>query len=247
MMKSGNRSVCQIVCWGIAVVLGLLAFLLAREPTSFMAALLVGAALAVFVGLVLTRLLCVEYTHTGATLPGAAEATDAARQAVRTAAGKTGEAAKQAKDVATGAVDRGETKADAAKEATKDMAEPIVRQSDASQTPDDDPDAVSGDLREGADHGTRPETLSAPRGGQADDLKQIKGVGPKLEAVCNDMGFYHFDQIAAWTAEEVAWVDANLKGFKGRVSRDDWVGQAGILASGGETEFSKRVDDGDVY
>ena len=51
----------------------------------------------------------------------------------------------------------------------------------------------------------------------------------------------------AWTADEVAWVDANLQGFKGRVSRDTWVEQAKVLASGGETEFSKRVEDGDVY
>ncbi len=63
----------------------------------------------------------------------------------------------------------------------------------------------------------------------------------------NDMGFYHFDQIAAWTADEVAWVNANLQGFKGRVTRDNWVEQAKILAAGGETEFSKRVDKGDVY
>jgi predicted flap endonuclease-1-like 5' DNA nuclease len=61
------------------------------------------------------------------------------------------------------------------------------------------------------------------------------------------MGYYHFDQIAAWTDKEVAWVDENLQGFKGRVSRDNWVDQAKILASGGETEFSKRVDEGDVY
>jgi predicted flap endonuclease-1-like 5' DNA nuclease len=61
------------------------------------------------------------------------------------------------------------------------------------------------------------------------------------------MGFYHFDQIAAWTADEVAWVNANLQGFKGRVSRDEWVAQAKLLASGAETEFSKRVDKGGVY
>ena len=46
-------------------------------------------------------------------------------------------------------------------------------------------------------------TLSAARGG-ADDLKKIKGVGPKLEAMLHGMGFYHFDQIANWTAAEVA-------------------------------------------
>jgi predicted flap endonuclease-1-like 5' DNA nuclease len=98
-----------------------------------------------------------------------------------------------------------------------------------------------------ASEGTRPATLDAPRGGTADDLKKIKGVGPKLEKLVNAMGFYHFDQIANWTAEEVAWVDENLEGFKGRVTRDGWVEQARLLASGADTEFSKRVDEGDVY
>ncbi|SFD81781.1 NADH-quinone oxidoreductase subunit E [Roseivivax sediminis] len=80
--------------------------------------------------------------------------------------------------------------------------------------------------------GKKPETFDAPREGGADDLKRIKGIGPKLEEQCNSMGFYHFDQIAAWTQEEVAWVDANLEGFKGRVTRDDWVAQARALADG---------------
>ena len=78
-------------------------------------------------------------------------------------------------------------------------------------------------------------------------MKQIKGIGPKLEKLCNELGFYHFDQIANWSADEVAWVNANLAGFKGRVTRDTWVEQATILAAGGETEFSKRVEEGDVY
>lgn len=102
-------------------------------------------------------------------------------------------------------------------------------------------------VHEGTDEGTRPKGLDAPRDGQADDLKEIKGVGPKLEQLCNSLGFWHFDQVASWTDEEVAWVDANLTGFKGRVSRDKWVEQAKVLASGGDTEFSKRVEDGDVY
>jgi hypothetical protein len=71
--------------------------------------------------------------------------------------------------------------------------------------------------------------------------------GAKMEALCNRLGFWHFDQIANWTDDEVAWVDANLEGFKGRVTRDDWVAQAKLLAAGGETAFSKRVDGGDVY
>ena len=50
-----------------------------------------------------------------------------------------------------------------------------------------------------------------------------------------------------WTADEIAWVDDNLEGFKGRVTRDDWVAQARILAAGGTTEFASRVDQGEVY
>ena len=79
----------------------------------------------------------------------------------------------------------------------------------------------------------KPETLSAARGGRADDLKKIKGVGPKLEGVLNELGFYHFDQIAAWTDAEIAWVDTRLK-FKGRIQRDGWIDQAKTLSKGGD-------------
>ncbi|MEO1557270.1 MAG: NADH-quinone oxidoreductase subunit NuoE [Pseudomonadota bacterium] len=95
--------------------------------------------------------------------------------------------------------------------------------------------------------GSKPAALEGARGGKADDLKMIKGVGPKLEGVLNGLGFYHFDQIAAWSGDEVAWADQNLVGFKGRVSRDDWVGQAQALASGAETEFSRRAKEDDIY
>ena len=100
---------------------------------------------------------------------------------------------------------------------------------------------------EAVEDAVRPEALSGARDGGADDLKMIKGVGPKLEIMLNELGFYHFDQIAGWSAAEVTWVNDNLTGFKGRVSRDNWVEQARKLASGQETEFSKRVSDGDVY
>jgi NADH-quinone oxidoreductase subunit E len=93
----------------------------------------------------------------------------------------------------------------------------------------------------------KPRALKAPRKSGADNLKEIKGVGPKLEALLNRLGFFHFDQIADWTEAELAWVDDNLEGFKGRASRDGWVAQAKTLASGGQTEFSSRVKKGDVY
>lgn len=95
--------------------------------------------------------------------------------------------------------------------------------------------------------GIKPATLAAPRDGKPDNLKKIKGIGPKLERICQEIGVYHYDQIASWSAEEVAWVDANLEGFHGRVSRDGWVEQAKTLASGGSTAFSKKVEGGSVY
>ncbi|RMD49938.1 MAG: NADH-quinone oxidoreductase subunit NuoE [Alphaproteobacteria bacterium] len=95
--------------------------------------------------------------------------------------------------------------------------------------------------------GRRPPGLPAPEGGKADDLKRIKGIGPALEKMLNELGIWHFHQIAAWTDEEVAWIDNNLLRFKGRATRDEWVKQAKILAEGGETEFSSRVDRGEVY
>ncbi|MBG6211459.1 NADH-quinone oxidoreductase subunit E [Labrenzia sp. EL_126] len=90
-----------------------------------------------------------------------------------------------------------------------------------------------------------PETLDGPRGGKADDLKKLKGVGPKLEATLHELGFYHFDQVANWGPAEVAWVDSRLK-FKGRIERDGWIEQARTLAAGEDTEFSKRVEAGEV-
>ena len=95
--------------------------------------------------------------------------------------------------------------------------------------------------------GTKPAVLSAPKGGVADDLKMIKGVGPKLEKLLNSFGFYHFEQVAAWTADELAWVDQNLEGFKGRATRDEWVSQAKVLLTGVETKFSKRAKKDGVY
>ncbi len=139
--------------------------------------------------------------------------------------------------------EKAEAEAKAAEEAEAARKAAEAAAAEAASTPDYDGDGV----HEGTEEGIRPAGLDAPREGKADDLKLIKGIGPKMEKLCNSMGFWHFDQVAAWTDDEVAWVDANLEGFKGRVTRDAWVAQAKVLAGGGETEFSKRVEDGDVY
>ena len=77
-----------------------------------------------------------------------------------------------------------------------------------------------------------PGALDAPREGGKDDLKRIDGVGPKLESMLNDRGVWHFDQIAAWSDDDLDRLDEALGAFPGRARRDDWVGQARRLAGG---------------
>ena len=86
--------------------------------------------------------------------------------------------------------------------------------------------------------GERPTGLDNPRG-EPDDLKKIGGVGPKLEGTLNELGIYHFWQIAEFTPDNVAWVDGYLS-FKGRIDRDDWIGQAKALA---EEAGADKKDD----
>lgn len=76
-----------------------------------------------------------------------------------------------------------------------------------------------------------PAVLTAPAGA-ADDLTRIKGIGPKRSAQLNELGIYHFSQIAAWSAAEASWVDDYLAS-PGRVAREDWVSQARRLVANG--------------
>jgi len=71
--------------------------------------------------------------------------------------------------------------------------------------------------------------LAKPKG-VADDLKKISGVGPKLEQKLNQAGIFHYWQLAELTASQLAELDADLA-FNGRAMRDDWIGQAKVLAA----------------
>ena len=69
-----------------------------------------------------------------------------------------------------------------------------------------------------------------------DDLRRIRGIGPKIEAQCHQLGIYSYAQIAAWTAEDIAHIDVQLRGFEGRASRDDWVSEAkALMAESGQS------------
>ena len=98
------------------------------------------------------------------------------------------------------------------------------------------PMPTEGDAKSGDE--AKPQGLLQARDGAADDLKKISGVGPKLEETLHTLGIFHFDQIAAWTADNVSWVDEYLS-FKGRIDREDWISQAKTLAADGSSSDNK--------
>lgn len=81
--------------------------------------------------------------------------------------------------------------------------------------------------------------------GSPDDLKRIRGIGVLIERKLNAIGIHAYEQIANWGAADVDRVSQAL-GFHGRIERENWVEQARILSAGGQTEFSRRVDRGEV-
>lgn len=80
----------------------------------------------------------------------------------------------------------------------------------------------------------------APAPAATDDLARIKGVGPKLVALLGELGVTTYAQIAAWSEADVARIDAQLGRFAGRITRDQWIEQAKMLAAGDEAGFTER-------
>jgi predicted flap endonuclease-1-like 5' DNA nuclease len=83
--------------------------------------------------------------------------------------------------------------------------------------------------------GSQPEAqpVAAAADSEHDDLKRIKGIGPGLEKLLNQHGVSRFSDIAGWQAKDIAWFSSRLN-FKGRIERDDWVGQARLLMAQGD-------------
>ena len=113
---------------------------------------------------------------------------------------------------------------------------PVAALLSAKAVADDEKAAASGKM-------LKPKGISKARDGKADNLQRISGIGPKNESILQSLGFFHFDQIAAWTATEVNWVDDHLK-FNGRIKREEWIRQARLLFEGKEAEFTKLYGTG---
>ncbi|MBX7533259.1 hypothetical protein K3165_10025 [Qipengyuania sp. 1XM1-15A] len=89
-----------------------------------------------------------------------------------------------------------------------------------------------------------PEPVVKVSDGNGDELTRIKGVGPKLAATLESLGVTSFAQIAEWDDAEIDRIDAQLGRFEGRIRRDDWVGQARLLADGNDAEFTGKYGAG---
>ena len=61
---------------------------------------------------------------------------------------------------------------------------------------------------------------------EQDDLKKIKGIGPAIEKTLNELGVYRYHQIAEMSEYDIDRVAQQLKGFRSRIYREDWIGQA---------------------
>ena len=76
--------------------------------------------------------------------------------------------------------------------------------------------------------------------GEPDNLRLIKGVGPKLNTLLNGLGVTRFDQISDWKEAEITEVDQYLETFSGRITRDAWIDQAKFLAKDDIAGFEKK-------
>jgi predicted flap endonuclease-1-like 5' DNA nuclease len=103
---------------------------------------------------------------------------------------------------------------------------PVMERLDTLQASLENPPPPTVGIREGSRN-----LLTHPGHGKPDDLTQIKGVAKVVERRLHRVGVFYFWQIAAWSAEDVAYVDRQLADYKGRIERDDWVSQAAVLAA----------------
>lgn len=211
MAETSNNSTTTILIWVIAIACGLIGFFLAEEVMAIIFALIVGVVVGAIVYWILTRIFTADDDVPAAEAPAAQ------------AAAPVADPAPAAEPVVQEEPEVTEEPVAEAAPAPAPVAEPAPE----PEAPAAAEEASDGGESEGGE--TEPVVLDGPKGGHADDLKKIKGVGPGLEKTLNELGIFHFDQIAAWGPSDIEWVDARLK-FKGRITRDDWVSQAKELA-----------------
>jgi len=208
MGQSEQNGTCAMVCKVIAVVIAIILFFIMNAGMSFVLSLILAVIAGVLLWLLLPKVFCGGKHGVYADTP-AAPAPMSDPEPMPSAPAAEAESAPVAEPEPT----------------PEPAPEPVAPAPVAEAAPE----AAEEEAAAAEGEASGPEVLTAARDGNADDLKKIKGVGPQLEKTLNELGFFHFDQIAAWTDADVEWVDSRLK-FKGRITRDDWIGQAKELA-----------------
>ena len=117
---------------------------------------------------------------------------------------------------------------------------PVRAPSPAPAAESSTPNDVSG-LRSVRSEALRGEDTwaSGRNSGDIEDLKRIRGIGVLIEKKLNSLGITQYEQVANWTGADIERISRILD-FKGRIEREHWIEQARILATGGQTEFSRR-------
>ena len=244
-MAQQNNSECTTFCWRIAAVVGVLAMIMLYALGGFgvLQAIITGGVIGVVLGVVLVFFICRTQQAADdkpaqspkAVAPAPQQAPVADPQPTAPAATPDAAATVAEPDAAvtkpSGFVMQPSKKLPGQEELATRKGDWKYTNTEAPAKPAPTPAPATGD--------DMPALLDVARPEGADDLKLISGVGPKLEATLNELGIFHYDQIAVWGPKDIAWVDERLR-FKGRIERDDWMSQARILAEGGETEFSKK-------
>ncbi len=224
---SGGLFSCSNMCWIVGALIAIAAYLVLKGQLDFtvVVSLLLALAIGLGAALILKALFCQSVSQEMPAPQATPASTPVAERSAAPAA--TAEASRAAAEVASAdaATPKSTAKSAAKKPAAKKTAPKTAPKPAAKSTGT----ATSASARKPVAKDGKPETLTKARSGGADDLKQIKGVGPGLEKTLNELGFYHFDQIAGWRKKEIEWVDSRLK-FKGRIERDEWIKQAKKLA-----------------
>jgi len=91
----------------------------------------------------------------------------------------------------------------------------------------------------------KPLVLSFPKTIGKDNLKKIKGINSKIENNLNNLGIYHFEQIAKWSNKNCDWIEEFLHA-PNYAKSNQWIEQAKILQSGRETLYSQKVQNGEI-
>lgn len=121
-----------------------------------------------------------------------------------------------------------------------DAADAPLSDAEAAALVDSLPQQAAQVENEDSYSGARPLGLAAPRAGAVDDLKLIKGIGKQNEERLHALGVWHFDQIAAWSPENVKWIGSYLA-FPGRIDREHWIEQAGQFARAAKNAPTSRL------